>query len=165
MSEIDARLVRAAALTHLETGLVMAIHTGDKLEAVKRQREILREEGVHPGAWIWVHAQNVKKIDELFWAADRGAWIEFDGISEKNAPGHLDLVNQMKEKGFLGQVLLSHDGNSYNAVGEHSVPKSYDFLFNIFIPLLRESGYSPEEIRALVSGNPRKAFTVNIRRI
>ncbi len=165
LSEIDAKLVRGAAITHLETGMVMAIHTGDNLEAVKQQFEILREEGVDPSAWIWVHAQNVKNIDALAWAADQGAWIEFDGVSEKNAESHLQLVNQMKKRGLLDRVLLSHDGNSYNAVGEKSVPKNYDFLFTIFIPALETEGYPPEEIRTLVRENPQKAFKIKIRKI
>ena len=163
LSEIDARLVRAAAMTHFETGLVMAIHTGDSIECVKQQLEILGEEGVHPGAWIWVHAQSVKNIDELVYAGEKGAWLEFDGVSESNAESHLKLVNEMKSRGLLNRVLLSHDGNSYNAVGK-GLPKGYDSLFTVFIPLLEKSGYSPEEVETLVKTNPQTAFTVKIRR-
>jgi phosphotriesterase-related protein len=55
LSEIDAKLVRAAAKTHLQTGLTIASHTGDGVAALE-ELEILKQEGVHPSALIWVHA-------------------------------------------------------------------------------------------------------------
>lgn len=160
LSPIDSRLVRAAAITHLETGMVMAIHTGDNFESVRQQLDILRQEGASPRAWIWVHAQNARNIEEPVYAAEKGAWIEFDGVSEKNAESHLHLVNHMKKRGFLDRVLLSHDGNSYNAVGVKSIPKGYDFLFTVFIPLLERHGYTREEVELLVTKNPQVAFAL-----
>lgn len=162
LSEIDARLVRAAAMTHLETGLVMAIHTGNSIGCVKQQFEILGEEGVFPGAWIWVHSQSVQKIDELVYVAEKGAWLEFDGVSEINAESHLKLVNEMKSRGLLNRVLLSHDGDLYYA--GNRPPKGFDSLFTVFIPLLEKSGFTPDEIDTLVKKNPQTAFTVKIRR-
>ena len=53
---MDAKLVRAAARAHLATGLTIAVHTGPA-EGAFEQMEILKEEGVDPSAWIWVHAQ------------------------------------------------------------------------------------------------------------
>lgn len=162
LSEIDAKLVRAAAKTHLQTGLVMAIHTGGSLVSVKQQLDILREEGASPEAWIWVHAQGAEAVDDLVFAAEQGAWIEFDGVSEANAESHLALVNAMKSRGLLERVLLSHDGNSYNAVGK-GLPKGYDALLTTFVPLLESNGYSEDEMRRLIRGNPQAAFTVRIR--
>ena len=163
LSAIDAKLVRAAAITHIETGLVMAIHTGDSIESVKQQLEIAREEGAHPESWIWVHAQNVKNNDDLVYAAEKGAWLEFDGVSEKNAESHLALVKEMKSRGLLNRVLLSHDGNLYNPVG--GPPKGFDSLATIFVPLLERNGFTPDEVETLVKSNPQKAFTIKIRRI
>jgi phosphotriesterase-related protein len=163
LSPIDAKLVRAAAMTHIESGLVMAIHTGDSIESVKRQLEIAREEGAHPESWIWVHAQNVKNPDDLVFAAEQGAWIEFDGISDKNAESHLALVKVMKSRGLLNRVLLSHDGNLSNPVG--GPPKGFDALATIFIPLLERNEFAPEEVEMLVKTNPREAFTIKVRRV
>ena len=162
LSAIDARLVRAAAMTHVETGLVMAIHTGDSIESVKKQLEIAREEGAHPESWIWVHAQTVKNHDDLAYAADKGAWLEFDGVSEKNAEAHLALVKAMKSRGLLNRVLLSHDGNLYNPFG--GPPKGFDSLVTIFIPLLERNEFTPDEIEMLVKTNPQDAFTIKVRR-
>lgn len=50
------KLVQAAALTHLETGLAIMSHTGPEKPAFD-QISILAEYGVSPEAFIWTHAQ------------------------------------------------------------------------------------------------------------
>ncbi len=162
LSNIDAKLVRAAAQTHLETGLVMAIHTGDNIESVNQQLAILKDEGVHPSAWIWVHAQNASNLEDLLFTAERGAWIELDGVSEKNAEHHLSLLKELKQHGFFHRILLSHDGNSYRAGARP--PKGYDALFTTFIPLLQKSGFSENEIHQVTQANPAQAFTIATRK-
>ncbi len=73
--------MRAAAKTHLQTGLTIASHTGNGVAALE-ELEILKQEGVHPGAFIWVHAQTEGNGKLHLKAAQQGAWVEFDGISE-----------------------------------------------------------------------------------
>ena len=62
LPEASRKLIRAAARTHLKTGLTIACHTGDGAAAME-EMEILREEGVDPSAWIWVHAQNRARLE------------------------------------------------------------------------------------------------------
>ena len=100
LSEIDAKLVRAAAKTHLQTGLTIASHTGNGVAALE-ELEILKQEGVHPGTFIWVHAQIEGDGQFHLKAAQQGAWVEFDGISESSIDKHLQLVKGMIEQGFL----------------------------------------------------------------
>ena len=147
LSEIDAKLVRAAAKTHLQTGLTIASHTGDGVAALE-ELEILKQEGVHPGAFIWVHAQSEGNVKHHLNAAEQGAWVEFDGISEASAEKHLQLVKGMFDQGFSNRLLISQDSGWYH-VGE---PKggnyrSYTFVFANFIPLLRRAGISTEHVR------------------
>jgi phosphotriesterase-related protein len=164
LSEIDAKLVRAAAKTHLQTGLTIASHTGDGVAALE-ELEVLKQEGVHPGAFIWVHAQTESSVQVHVKAAQEGAWVEFDGISEASAEKHLQLVKGMLDQGFSNRVLISQDAGWYH-VGE---PKggnyrSYTFAFANFVPLMRRAGVSTEHVRTLLIDNPRKALTLQIRR-
>lgn len=160
-SEIDRKLVRAAALTHRESGLTLAVHTSGNVPAAQGQLRILREEGVSPEAWIWVHAQNVDDLDALSDAADQGAWIEFDAIRPDTIEQHVALTQAMKQRGHLGRVLLSHDGSSFPPEG--TAPRPYDLLFTTFIPALQAAGFSDDEVRLLTVENPRRAFTVRVR--
>src|SRR5258705_13484795 len=108
LSEIDAKLVHAAAKTHLQTGLTIASHTGNGVAALE-ELEILKQEGVHPGAFIWVHAQTEGDGQLHLKAAEQGAWVEFDGIGEDSAEKHLLLVKGMIERGFSDRLLISQD--------------------------------------------------------
>lgn len=160
-SDIDRKLVRAAALTHRESGLTLAVHTSGNVAAAQEQLRILREERVSPAAWIWVHAQNVDDLDALSDAAEQGAWIEFDAIRPDTIAQHVELVQAMKERGHLDRVLLSHDGSSFPPEG--TAPRPYDLLFTTFLPALRAAGFSDDEVRLLTVENPRQAFTVRVR--
>lgn len=170
LSDIDAKLVRAGAICHRETGLAMQVHTGDNLPSVKEQLHILSEAGVAPEAWIWVHAQNVKKPEDLLFAAEKGAWISLDALRTANyyeqrenvsitVERHLELLNFLKKHGFLNHVLLSHDGSSYPQEGKSK--RSFEPLFTTFIPMMKMAGYSQDEIDLLIKSNPKKAFTIH----
>lgn len=164
LSEIDSKLVRAAAITHRETGLTIAVHTGGNPEAAARQMAIVREEGVSPEAWIWVHAHQVKQGEEeaLRKAAGAGAWISLDGLDEKSFERHLELTADLRRAGCLGRLLLSHDGNSFRAGGKQPL-RPFTLLFEKFLPALRRAGFSEADIRRLTRENPAQAFTVRRR--
>ena len=165
LSDTDAKLIRAGALTHRASGLTLAVHTGNNPKAAYQQLAILDEENVNPTAWIWVHAHAVERIEDLIPAAQRGAWLSFDGLQLPD-PGndpvgkHLALLAGMQRRGFLNQVLLSHDGNSFTSEGRL---RPYDALFTTLLPALRSNGFTDREIRALTVENPARAFSIRVR--
>ena len=163
LSEIDAKLVRAAALTHRETGLVIAAHTSDNPEAAKEQLKILREEKVDASAWIWVHANKVPDINELASAAEKGAWIELDGISADSVEDHFVMLAELRERNREKRILLSHDGNSFR-YGDRP-PKAYHGLYSDFVPFLKKKGYFQDDIDQLTKRNPATAFAIEVRTI
>ena len=63
LTNAQRKIIEAAALTHLATGLTIAVHTGNG-EAAKEQLTILNSYGVSPSARIWVHAQN--EVDKTY---------------------------------------------------------------------------------------------------
>ncbi|HJS09114.1 MAG TPA: hypothetical protein VJ809_15700 [Pirellulales bacterium] len=164
LNETSRKLVRAAARTHLKSGLTIACHTGDGAAAME-EMELLREEGVDASAWIWVHAQN--EVDRTLFerAAARGGWVEFDGVGPDSIERHVELVSYMKERGRLNRVLISQDAGWYS-VGEPGGGKfrPYTSIFEQFLPSLAKAGFSREEIHTLMAKNPAEAFTVRVRR-
>jgi predicted metal-dependent phosphotriesterase family hydrolase len=159
LSEIDAKLVKAAAITHQRTGLAIASHTGDGVAAMA-QISTLKSHGVAPEGFVWVHAQNETDTQLHLRAADVGAWVEFDGISSATAEKHAELVLRMKQAGYLSHVLLSQDSGWYH-VGEPGGGNfhPYNFLIAEFLPLLGRRGVSETEIETLMVHNPRTVLT------
>jgi phosphotriesterase-related protein len=159
LSTVDAKLVRAAALAHKVTGLPIAAHTGNGVAAFE-ELDLLEEAGVPLSAFIWVHAQTEPDASRHARAAARGAWVEFDGISEESVDKHVSLVLQMQAAGRLERVLVSHDAGWYH-VGEPDGGKfrPFDTLFTRFAPALKAAGVSEASVRQLLVDNPRRALT------
>ena len=142
LSVTHRKLVRAAALTHLRTGLAIASHTGPAAGAFD-QIEILREEGVDPSAWIWVHAQAEANSNALVTAARLGAWISFDDIGWVPPDSLIPRLKALKDRGYLDRVLLSQDAGWYS-VGQPGGGKyrGHDAIFIEFLPALEKAGFS-----------------------
>lgn len=153
LDEIDRKLVRAAAITSRQTGLTIASHTGNGAAAVE-QLEILAEEKVSPGRFVWVHAQSEKDHTLHERVARAGGWVEFDGIGRNTIPFHLECVRFMAGRNLLRRTLISQDSGWYH-VGEAGGGnfRGYTFLYTDFLPLLE-----PTQIPILMWENPRAAF-------
>jgi phosphotriesterase-related protein len=164
LTDVNRKLVKAAARAHLQSGLTIACHTGDGVAAMEVM-EILRAEGVDPSAWIWVHAQNERDPALHQRAAARGGWVEFDGVGPDTIDRHVELVSQMKDRDLLGRVLVSHDAGWYS-VGEPGggTFRPYLAMFERFLPALQKAGFTADEIRRLTVENPAQAFTIRVRR-
>lgn len=158
LTAVDAKLVRAAALTHRETGLAIASHTSSGAAALE-QLDLIERAGVAASAFIWVHAQAERDATFHARAARRGAWVEFDGVGPSSVARHVELVRLMKEQGLLGHVLVSHDAGWYR-VGEPGGGqfRPYDTLFTTFIPALKAAGVTEAEVQQLIVAQPRQAL-------
>jgi len=158
------KLVRAAALTHLETGLTIMSHTGPDKPAFDQLR-ILADFGVSPEAFIWTHAQSGTK-DGWIRAARMGAWVSLDNVNEKRIQDYIENLSALKAAGLLSQVLLSHDSGWYR-VGEEDGGQynGYTTIFTALIPALLQNGFDEEDIEGLLYQNPARAFTLQVRTI
>jgi phosphotriesterase-related protein len=173
LSDEHKKIITAAALTHLKTGMVIASHTGPDGPAFA-QLEILKSMNVNPSAFIWVHAQR-GTIEGNITAAREGTWISLDNIrkrdgAESGSPGtmdwYADRIARLKSEGLLSKVLISHDSGWYDP----SKPGGGTFngftdIFEYFLPLLREKGFSDEDIDQLLVKNPQEAFVIRIRKL
>lgn len=160
LSDVDQKLVRAAARTHLATGLTILSHTGPAIPAFE-QLAVLEEEGVDPSAWVWTHAQNEKDETTLLRAADSGAWVALDGVRPSQVDDYVSRLLAFRSRGLLGRVLLSHDAGWYSpGEPEGGRFQPYDTLFSDLLPALRKAGFAEVEIRQLTQVNPSRAFAI-----
>ena len=158
LSEIDRKLIVASALCHRDTGLRIHAHTGNGVAALAIL-DVLDSMNIPRSAYVWVHAQNEKDVSIHEQAAKRGAWLEFDGINARTAEWHLRCVKHMIDAGYTGQVLISQDSGWYR-VGEPGGGQfnGYTYLFDSFIPALRDSGVEARSIRRLLVENPTRVL-------
>jgi phosphotriesterase-related protein len=155
LDEIDRKLIHAAALTALETGLAIASHTSGAGPAAEAQIELLGKLRCPASKFVWVHAQNEKDHGYHERAARAGAWVEFDGVNEGSAAWHEECVRFMEGRGLLGQTLVSQDSGWYR-VGERGGGRfnGYTYLYTGFLPRLPGNWQ-----KTMLVDNPRLAFS------
>jgi len=160
LSDVDRKLIVAAARCHGETGLRIHCHTGDGRAAMDIL-SVLEAQRVSAAAFVWVHAQNEKDRALHLRAARAGAWIELDGVSENSRDAHVSAVMDLARAGQLARVLLSQDAGWYH-VGEAAGGsfRPYTYLFDGFLPALRRAGLRERDVRRLLVENPARLLGV-----
>ncbi len=172
LTRMDRKLVQAAARTHLATGLTIVAHTGDDATAIQ-ELQILQEEGVAPGAFVWTHAQNGSASGHVD-MAKRGAWISLDGLgwigpdsASQDSTAlykYVDFLKNLRENQLLHRVLISHDAGWYTAGEEdQSGFKAYTPIFDLLIPTLLREGFSDADVEQLLVENPKEAYGIGVR--
>lgn len=161
LSTVHRKIVKAAALCHLKSGLTIASHTGKAL-ALWQQLDILSENGVSPEAFIWVHAQAEDQLANYQKAANAGCWISLDGLGWE-IEKHVEKIVYAKKNGFLNQILISHDAGWYDPAKKEQNIKPYTPIFKTLIPLLKSRGFTEDDIDLLISINPSKAYAIHKR--
>jgi len=167
LSETDKKLVEAACLTHLETGLTIMSFTGPA-QAAMDQLTILKKYGIDPSAFIWSHAMEEPKSKKILAIAQMGAWVALDGIqNDMMSQIQLErLLQNLKATRQLGRLLLSHDAGWYQPGKPNGGEfRPYSDLFSSFSLLLMSEGFSREELDQMIVKNPAEAFGIRVRKI
>ncbi|HET9746387.1 MAG TPA: hypothetical protein VFP97_11790 [Chitinophagaceae bacterium] len=163
LDPIDEKLVKAAAITHLKTGLTILSHTGES-KGLWPQLRILKAMKVAPAAFVWVHAQNERDNNNYLLAAKEGCWIALDGLGWE-LEKHTEKLLFAKQNGILDRILISHDAGWYDPHKQIQEVKPYTNIFKVLIPALRARGFTKDELDLLVSKNPLKAFSIQAKKL
>lgn len=162
LSDIHRKLVRAAALTHRKTGLTIFSHTGIA-DAAFQQLEILSQEGVHPSAFVWVHAQAEKDRSLHIDAAQKGAWISLDGLGWGNPDEYAEAIVALRSEGLLKHVLISHDAGWFRPEDPQAEFRGFTNIFTGLFPLLKSKGFSETDFHQLLVKNPATSMCIHTR--
>ncbi len=171
LSSDEKKLVKAAILTHKKSGMVIASHVGPWRDvkpgfngiSALEQIKFLKDEGVSPNRWIWMHAQNEVDFQFHQQALAQGAWLSYDGYRPEQTQIYLDLIARIKKEGYLKNLLVSQDAGWYTAAEPNGGK------FNSFAPLkthlmaaLRNEGFTSEDVSQIFVHNPAEAFQIKI---
>ena len=159
-SSLEERSFRAAGRAHSATGVAVTTHAA-KWPVGLEQIAILKDEGVDPARIIVGHCDTVNIPEYHVALATAGVFVQFDNI-RRSTPYDLDcrvrFVVSLVRKGFLDQILLSHDVCK-RAHLNISGGGGFDFVPTDFSAALRSAGLGAEEINHMLVDNPRRALT------
>ena len=158
LSEVDAKLVRAAAIAHKATGLPIAAHTGNGVAALE-EIDLLERDGVPLSAFIWVHAHSEQDA-----ALHRGRGARRLGRVRRPGPqerrpsrrpraGDARRGPPRSRAGVTRRRLVSR-----RRAGRGEF-RPFDTLFTTFVPALKATGLTEADVQQLLVDNPRRALT------
>ena len=158
ITELEARILRAAARAAAETNAVIGSHT-IKGRVVMDQLDIIESVGGNPARFISIHTQAEPDFALHQAVAARGAWIEYDHVGRDDDGAVATMILRALDAGLAGQLLLSHDRGWYDpAKPQGGKPEPYTHLSLVMIPMLKGRGVDEATIRALTHDNPFNAF-------
>ena len=165
LSDVDRKLVEAAALCHLDTGLDLR-HPHERRRARPRDpRRARAASACRPSACVWVHAQpRGDSAPRATGSRSRARGWSSTGSRPRASSRTSRAVVDLAGRGLLDRVLVSQDAGWYH-VGEAKggAYRPYTFLFDAFVPALRARGLGEADIRTLLVENPARAFAVRRR--
>lgn len=160
VSAAEERSFRAAARAQQATGLTVTTHASRWPVGIE-QLDILTDEGADPRRVIIGHCDTVNIPEYHEAIAARGAFVEFDtirGSSEFDVRRRVNLVMNLVQKGFLDQILVSHDictrPHLHDSGGE-----GYDYIPIKFVKTLLSAGLDDAAVEQLLVQNPRRALS------
>jgi phosphotriesterase-related protein len=163
-----ARIMRAVARAHLQTGAPITVHTHPGSQTGLAVKKLLcDEEGVDPTRVVLGHSGDSSDADHLAELADHGFILGMDrfGIhaGEVTFEGRCDIVAALCRRGYADRMVLSHDAACYidwidpNII---AVMDQWHYLHigNDVLPYLRDHGVTDEQIDTMLVANPRRYF-------
>ncbi|HEV7277573.1 MAG TPA: esterase [Devosiaceae bacterium] len=158
ITDLEARILRAAARAGAQTNAVIGSHT-IKGRVVLEQLDIIESEGYRAERFISIHSQEEQDFGLNRAVAARGAWIEYDHVGRAPDAEVAALVVRALEAGLEEQLLLSHDLGWYDpAEPGGGTPRPYSHLSMVMLPQLRSLGVSQATLLQLTHRNPFTAF-------
>ena len=151
-------VTRAVSVAHKKTNAPIWIHT----EAGTMGHEMLdifETEGVDLSAVAVGHTDRNCNPDYIFSLLDRGAYVQFDGVSKiKYYPDNIrvDLIKEIVKNNFAEQLLISGDMGRKCYLIHYGGGPGFGFIINNFIPQLQRAGISEETIHTIFFTNPAR---------
>lgn len=159
------RVLRAVARVHRQSGLPISTHTHAASKRGLDQQRVFGEEGVDLSRVVIGHSGDSTDLDYLGEVVNAGSTLGMDrfGVDALcSTADRVDTVVSMCERGFVGQMVLSHDSAChFDWFDEDFMARSqpnWNFLHisHDVIPMLEERGVTDEQIRTMLVDNPRR---------
>jgi predicted metal-dependent phosphotriesterase family hydrolase len=156
----EEKVLRAAALTHLATGVPISTHTQNGTMGLE-QLAILKSQGVHLSRVAIGHVDRKLEYDYHKAMLDAGAYLIYDQISKEKYVHDSDRVAQLIRlvaEGYGDRIMLSGDLGRASYWTSNGGGPGLTYILWRFVPWLISEGMSREAVHAMLVSNPAKFF-------
>lgn len=170
-SDQEKRVVHGALIAQRETGAALNLHPGRHPDQPQELADTIIELGYSTERVIISHIDRTIFDDErLVRLADTGCVLEFDlfgweqsyyamsDIDMPNDGARLKMVRMLIDRGYLAQVLISHDICVRTRLGRYG-GHGYQHIFSNIVPRMLRRNFSQGEVDGILIDNPRRLLT------
>ena len=157
MTILEKKLFEAAIIAHRETGKIITTHTSLGTYGME-QIEFFKKHNVDLSKIIIGHVDLTGDEHYIEMLLKEGVNVEFDTIGKNNYQSddlRADILASLIKKGYDRRLLLSVDITrkshlkAFGGIG-------YSYLFEKFLPMLRNRGVGEESINEMLVKNPKR---------
>ena len=175
VTQPQENVLRAAALTHKQTGIPISTHTWSPDRVGDQQVRILEEEGVDLNRVYIGHSSDATDMGYLLGLLAKGVWLGMDrypGGRDPSTPNwevRTEIVKKLIDEGHCGRIMLSHDYSVPKArympeeqeARRAANPDGFNFIGRYVLPRLKDLGATDQDIHTMMVDNPRRFLEGN----
>lgn len=157
MTAMEEKVFEAMSLAAVRTNVPVTTHTTLGTMGA-RQADYLIAHGVKPEKIIIGHMDLSQDTDYILSVLEKGVNVGFDTVGKLNyCPDtfRVEALKRIADEGRLGQVVLSMDITRKSYM-KYEGGIGYGYMFESFIPLLKENGFTQSQIDRLLVDNPKR---------
>lgn len=173
ITEVEERVLRAAAIAQQTTGLAITTHT-EKTLLAEEQIEILADAGADLSRVVIGHMGWGSGVDDFELhkrLADLGVTIGLDmvGLPARTDKEYAQMAFDLIEAGYASQIVFSHDNVGYSrglmrVYGEEWLTGDFTVVQKRLLPLLAQAGVDEETLSSIIVENPRRILAIDPER-
>ena len=159
ITETELKVFKSAIIAHLETGVPITTHTSLGTMG-HEQVKLFKEYKVNTDKIVIGHVDlsgNVEYILEMLY---NGVYVEFDTIGKNNYLAddiRIEMLKEIEKRELIDRVFLSMDITRKSNM-EYKGGIGYNYIFNFFIPKLKEAGIKENSIEKMLKINPQNFY-------
>lgn len=165
LSAQEERVHRAVARASRRTGMAITTHAVMSPVGLDQLR-VFEEEGADPARVVIGHADSYPVLEHYVEIVRRGANLEFDFLGMSFTPMErfgearvIRLIGELVDRGHADRILLSQDV-CHNGQLKTYGGNGYVYLFETFLPRLRQVGIPDAEIDRMTRANPARILAL-----
>ncbi|MBL4583669.1 MAG: phosphotriesterase [Pseudomonadales bacterium] len=169
VTEINRKLLEAAAITHKHTGVPISTHTCVHNQSGLAQQDVFEEMGVDLSRVVIGHCGDTDDIDYLQAILNRGSYIGMDRFGLDSilpTDKRVQVIAALCQQGHAGKMVVSHDACSHidffsdQQMIEQFAPNwNFCHIPEDVLPALKKEGVSDTQVNQMMVGNPADIFS------
>lgn len=159
ITETELKVFKAAIIAHLETGVPITTHTSLGTMG-HEQVKIFKEYKVDLNKIVIGHVDLTGNVEYILEMLYNGVYVEFDTIGKNNYLAddiRVEMLKEIEKRDLIDRVFLSLDITRKSNM-KYNGGIGYNYIFDVFIPKLKEAGIKDDSIEKMLKSNPERFF-------